>query len=180
MIAFLTVVCGMLASMLAQDFLPAPAALGGAGLLLFPVFLFFGAVAFPYPVVLVLAFAAGLSWDLYTLPPVDGAFEIRPGTSILIYGLLATVMHGFRPLFLRGRWPVHWILCGVFTSLAVLAEFLLVGYARQSFIPFTPAVWWRILGPGIAAAAAAPVVFLLLAPLLPRRGRHPARGGGEP
>jgi len=172
MIAFLVVAVLLLLTMLAQPFLPLMAAGGGVGVMVFPVVLFFGAVAFPYPLVLLLTLLAGLSWDLFTVQAVGGVFEIRPGTSILIYGLFATVMHGFRPLFLRGRWLVHWLLCGLFTSAAVLAEFILIGYHRQAFVPFTPDVWWRIAAPGVAAAALAPVVFLLLAPLVPRGARR--------
>lgn len=176
MIGFLVVAVLLLLSLVAQPFLPPLAVGDGAELMLFPVVLFFAAVAFPYPVVLLFSLAAGLSWDLFTAQAINGVFEIRPGTSILIYGLLATVMHGFRPLYLRGQWLIHWLLCGIFTSAAVLAEFVLLGYHRQSFVPFTSELWWRIAGPGLAAIILAPVVFFALAPLLPRRtGRRNPR-----
>ena len=170
MIAFPVLLALALAAMVLQIFLPPlGGAGGGAAAMVFPLFVFFGAVAFPYPAALLLAGATGLAWDLLTAQFVDGAFEIRPGTSMLIYGLLATVMHGFRPLYLRGRWFVHWLLCGVFTSAAILVEFLLLGYHRQSFAPFTHEVWVRILAPGVLTAALAPLVFFALAPLVPRR-----------
>jgi hypothetical protein len=179
MLAFVAVCALLLLSLVAQPFLPPLDAGSGATALLFPVVLFFGALAFPYPLVLLLTLASGLAWDLLTLPAVNGVFEIRPGTSILIYGLLATVMHGFRPLFLRGSWVIHWMLCGIFTSAAVLAGFLLLGYQRQAFVPFTTEVWWRVAAPGMAAVVLAPLVFFALAPLLPRRGRGREPGGED-
>src|SRR5258705_12261975 len=80
------------------------------------------------------------------------------GSSILLYGVLAGFMHGLRPLFVRGRWEVHCILSGVFTSLIVLAQYLMITFRRGSLV-FTPEIWWQIGGPGLFARAIAPPFF---------------------
>jgi hypothetical protein len=92
---------------------------------------------------------------------IGGKVEISTGSSILIYGVLAGVMHGLRPLFARGRWEVHCILSGVFTSLIVLAQYLMITFRRGSFI-FTREICWQIGGPGLVAMAIAPILFWFL------------------
>jgi len=72
--------------------------------------------------------------------------------------VLAGIMHGLRPLFARGHWEVHCILSGVFTSLIVLAQYLMITFRRGSLV-FTPEIWWQIAGPGLIAMAIAPVFF---------------------
>jgi hypothetical protein len=67
-------------------------------------------------------------------------------------------MHGLRPLFARGRWEVHCILSGVFTSLIVLAQYLMITFRRGSLV-FTREIWWQIGGPGLIAMAIAPILF---------------------
>jgi hypothetical protein len=70
-------------------------------------------------------------------------------------------MHGLRPLFARGRWEVHCILSGVFTSLIVLAQYLMITFRRGSIV-FTREIWWQIGGPGLIAMAIAPILFWAL------------------
>jgi hypothetical protein len=89
---------------------------------------------------------------------IGGKVEISAGSSILLYGVLAGIMHGLRPLFARGRWEVHCILSGVFTSLIVLAQYLMITFRRGSLV-FTPEIWWQIGGPGLVAMAIAPIFF---------------------
>src|SRR6476646_10999501 len=74
------------------------------------------------------------------------------------YWMLAGIMHGLRPLFARGRWEVHCILSGVFTSLIVLAQYLMITFRRGSLV-FTHEIWWQIGGPGLVAMAIAPIFF---------------------
>jgi hypothetical protein len=52
-------------------------------------------------------------------------------------------------------------LSGVFTSLIVLAQYLMITFRRGSFI-FTREIWWQIGGPGLVAMAMAPILFWLL------------------
>ena len=92
---------------------------------------------------------------------IGGKVEISAGSSILLYGVLAGLMHGLRPLFARGHWEVHCILSGVGTSLIVLTQYLMIAFRRGSPI-FTREVWWQIGGPGLIAMALAPIVFLFL------------------
>ena len=79
---------------------------------------------------------------------IGGKVEISAGSSILLYAVLAGIMHGLRPLFARGRWEVHCILSGIFTSLIVLAQYLMITFRRGSLV-FTREIWWQIGGPGI-------------------------------
>src|SRR5207249_6040448 len=99
--------------------------------------------------------------------------------------VLAGVMHGLRPLFARGRWEVHCILSGVFTSLIVLAQYLMITFRRGSLI-FTREIWWQIGGPGLVAMAMAPILFWFLQWIgriaaysyQPERGRQSVRSIG--
>jgi hypothetical protein len=83
------------------------------------------------------------------------------GWSILLYAVLAGIMHGLRPLFVRGRWEIHCLLTGVCTSVIVLAQYLMITFRRGSLL-FTPEVWWQIGGPGLIAMLMAPLVFWFL------------------
>ena len=51
-----------------------------------------------------------------TVQVIGPRVEIALGWSILLYAVLAAIMHGLRPLFIRGRWEVHCIMSGVCTS----------------------------------------------------------------
>ena len=57
--------------------------------------------------------------------------EISFGWSILLYAVLAAIMHGLRPLFVRGRWEVHCIMSGVCTSLILLAQYLMISLSAR-------------------------------------------------
>jgi hypothetical protein len=56
---------------------------------------------------------------------------------------------------------VHCILSGIFTSLIVLAQYLMITFRRGSFV-LTREIWWQIAGPGLIAMAVAPILFWLL------------------
>ena len=83
------------------------------------------------------------------------------GWSILLYAVLAAIMHGLRPLFIRGRWEVHCIMSGVCTSAILLSQYLMIAFRRGS-LGFTREAWWQIGGPGVIAMLMAPLVFWLL------------------
>src|SRR5207247_10250791 len=104
----------------------------------------------PSPLQLTLRRYAGILLHALTGQVICGKVEISTGSSILIYGVLAGVMHGLRPLFARGRWEVHCILSGVLTSLIVLAQYLMITFRRGSFI-FTREIWWQFGGPGFVS-----------------------------
>src|SRR5205823_6513695 len=120
-----------------------------------PVILFYGALALPFGWMLALVFCAGFMWDALTVQVLDSHVEIALGWSILLYALLGSIMHGFRPWFLKGRWEVHCLLSGLCTSAILLAEFLMLTFQRGGFV-FSKEIWWRILGPGVMAMLLAP------------------------
>lgn len=156
-----------LVAQLLQHALPAFDILHGARATLFPVLLAYGSLALPYPLVLLLAFCTGLLWDLLNLQVITStatllrtpSVEVVAGTSVVLFGLLSTLMHGLRPLFLRGRWEIHVLLSGLCTIAILLAEVLLLNVKRGGF-DFPPALWWRILAPGAIALVCAPFVYL--------------------
>src|SRR5437868_5535054 len=161
MIFFVLLLGLVLVAQIAELFIPALPWLYNAHVYIVPVIVFYGAMALPFPLMLALALYAGVLLDAVTVQVIGGKVEISTGSSILIYGVLAGVMHGLRPLFARGRWEVHCILSGVFTSLIVLAQYLMISFRRGSFI-FTREIWWQIGGPGLVAMAMAPILFWLL------------------
>src|SRR5213078_2010624 len=161
MIFFVLLLFLVLMAQVAEFFIPALPWLYNAHVFIVPVIVFYGAMALPFPLMLALALYAGVLLDAVTVQVIGGKVEISTGSSILIYGVLAGVMHGLRPLFARGRWEVHCILSGVFTSLIILAQYLMITFRRGSFI-FTREIWWQIGGPGLVSMAMAPILFWFL------------------
>ncbi len=178
MIFFFLLLFLVLLAQIAELFIPALPWLYNAHIYIVPVIVFYGAMALPFPLMLGLALFAGALLDALTVQVIGGKVEISAGSSILLYGVLAGIMHGLRPLFARGHWEVHSILSGVFTSLIVLAQYLMITFRRGSLV-FTREIWWQIGGPGIIAMLIAPIVFWLLEwigrmtayPYSPERGR---------
>jgi hypothetical protein len=178
MIFFFLLLFLVLVSQIAELFIPALPWLYNAHVYIVPVIVFYGAMALPFPLMLALAFYAGVLLDALTVQVIGDKVEVSAGSSILLYGVLAGVMHGLRPLFARGHWEVHCILSGIFTSLIVLAQYLMITFRRGSLV-FTREIWWQIGAPGIIAMLVAPIVFWLLQwlgrmtayPYGPERGR---------
>lgn len=177
-----------LLAQLLQHTLPSFEVLHGARLTVFPILLAYGSLALPYPLVLTLAFCAGLLWDLLNLQVITStatllktpSVEIAAGTSVVLYGMLCTLMHGLRPLFLRGRWEIHLFLSGLCTVAILLAEFFILNLKRGGF-EYSPLIWWRVLAPGAIALLLAPIVyfiFTLLAYLLGYSVRENPREAG--
>ena len=158
MIFFFLLLFLVLAAQIAELFIPALPWLYNAHVYIVPVIVFYGAMALPFPLMLALALYAGVLLDALTVQVIGGKVEISAGSSILLYGVLAGIMHGLRPLFARGHWEVHCILSGIFTSLIVLAQYLMITFRRGSVV-FTHEIWWQIGGPGIVAMLVAPIVF---------------------
>ena len=171
MIFFFLLVAGLFLSLVSQEFIPPLAWLYGARVLLMPIIMFYGALALPYSGMLALAFLGGLMWDAVTVPIVDSTVEISLGWSILLYATLGAIMSGFRPLFQRGRWEIHCLMSGFFTSVIVLSEYLMITIRRGGLI-FPNEVWWRVGGAGIIAALLSPVFFFTLNWLAPYVGHE--------
>ena len=159
MIFFLLLVVFVFVAQLVEAFLPPLDWMFNAHVYIVPVIVCYGAVALPFPLMLALAFVAGFLWDAMTVQILDAAHvEISFGWSILLYAVLAAIMHGLKPLFNRGRWEVHCVLSGVCTALILLTQYLMISFRRGSLI-FNREVWWQIGGPGLLALLMAPLIF---------------------
>jgi hypothetical protein len=158
MIFFFVLLVLVLLAQIVEYFIPPLAWMYNAHIYIVPVIVFYGAMALPFPLMLALAFFAGILLDALTVQVIGSRVEISLGWSILLYAVLAGIMHGLRPLFVRGRWEVHCILSGVCTSLIILAQYLMITFRRGTLF-FSPDVWWQIGGPGLIAMLMAPPVF---------------------
>lgn len=159
MIFFIVLVILVFLAQIVELFIPPLDWMFNAHVYIVPVIVFYGAMALPFPLMLALAFFAGFLWDALTVQVLDVAHvEISFGWSILLYAVLAAIMHGLKPLFNRGRWEVHCILSGICTSGILLTQYLMISFRRGSII-FDREVWWQIGGPGLLAMLMAPLVF---------------------
>jgi hypothetical protein len=161
MIFFILLLVSVLVAQIAELLIPALPWLYNAHVYIVPVIVFYGAMALPFPLMLALALYAGILLDALTVQVIGGKVEISAGSSILLYGVLSGIMHGLRPLFARGHWEVHCILSGIFTSLIILTQYLMITFRRGSLV-FNREIWWQIAGPGLIAIALAPILFWLL------------------
>jgi hypothetical protein len=161
MIFFVILLVLVFIAQIAEFFIPAMPFMFNAHVYIVPVIVFFGAMVLPFPLMLALAFYAGLLLDALTVQVIGPRVEISLGSSILIYAVLAGIMHGLRPLFVRGRWEIHCIVCGICTSAIVLSQYLMITFRRGSVF-FSPEVWWQIGGPGLIATLISPLVFWIL------------------
>lgn len=152
----------MLVSLAAQHFIGELPVIG-ARVFLMQIVMFYGALALPTWGMLALVFAGGLMWDLLHVQIIVDHPEIGIGWSIVLYAMLGSIMSGLRPLFLKGRWEIHAVLCGLCVSAIVLAEYLMLSIRRQPVVfHFDQQIWWRIGGAGLTALFIAPFLFLAL------------------
>src|SRR5256885_17256104 len=128
MIFFILLLILVFVAQIAEFFIPTLPWLYNAHIYIAPVIVFYGAVALPFPLMLALAFYAGILLDALTVQVLDGRVEISLGWSILLYAVLAGIMHGLRALFFRGRWEGHCVLSGICTSAVILARYLMVTF----------------------------------------------------
>jgi len=161
MIFFFILLVFVLIAQIAEFFIPTLPWLHNAHIYIAPVIVFYGAMALPFPLMLALALYAGILLDALTVQVIGVRVEISMGWSILLYAVLAGIMHGLRPLFIRGRWEVHCVLSGICTSAIILAQYLMITFRRGSII-FSREVWWQIGGPGLIAMVMAPIIFWVL------------------
>ena len=160
----------LLADLLAVIFQPYCLPLGkfsGAVVLLFPVMLAYGALALPLAGALALAFCNGLLWDALTVQFLTPGMYLRDapveefplGWSIILFGVLTMLVHGLRPLFLRGRWDLHCVASGFCTVVILISQYALITFKRGGLI-FPHDIWARLLLPGFfAMLLAVPVYF---------------------
>src|SRR5213083_777285 len=161
MIFFFILLVLVVVAQIAEFFIPPLDWMYHAHIYIAPVLVFYGAMALPFPLMLALALFAGVLLDALTVQVIGSKVEISLGWSILLYAVLAGIMHGLRPMFIRGRWEVHCVLSGIGTSLIILTQYLMITFRRGSLV-FTPAIWWQIAAPGLIAMAIAPILFWFL------------------
>ena len=116
MIFFFISLVRVVVAQIAEFFIPPLDWMHHARIYIAPVLVFYGAMALPFPLMLAMAFFAGVLLDALTVQVIGTKVEISLGWSILLYGVLAGIMHGLRPLFIRGRWEVHCVLTGLCTA----------------------------------------------------------------
>ena len=161
MIFFLALLVLTFLAQLLEFFIPPLDWMYNARIYVMPLIVFYGAVVLPFPLMLILAGFAGFLLDAVTVQALGPQVEISVGWSILLYAVLAAIMHGLRPLFIRGRWEVHCIMSGVCTSGILLSQYLMIAFRRGSLV-FTREAWWQIGGPGVMAMLMAPLAFWFL------------------
>ena len=161
MIFFAILVVLTFIAQIVEIFLPPLDWMYNAHIYVVPIIVFYGAMSLPFPAVMALAFFAGFMLDALTVQVLGGKVEISLGWSILLYAVLAAIMHGLRPLFIRGRWEVHCVMSGVCTSAILLSQYLMISFRRGSLF-FSREAWWQIAGPGVIAMLMAPLAFLIL------------------
>lgn len=148
-----------------QPYCPPMERYAGAVVLMFPVVLAYGALALPFAGALALAFCNGLLWDALTVQIINpdmylrGAAveELPMGWSIVLFGVLAALVHGLRPLFLRGRWDLHCVASGFCTVVILVMQYGLITFKRGWVTP-PHDLWVRLLLPGFFAMLLSPVV----------------------
>src|SRR3979411_1317534 len=161
MIFFFILLLLVVVAQITEFFIPPLDWMYHAHIYIAPVLVFYGAMALPFPLMLALALFAGILLDALTVQVIGSKVEISLGWSILLYAVLAGIMHGLRPLFIRGRWEVHCVLSGICTSAIILAQYLMITFRRGSII-FSREVWWQIGGPGLIAMLISPLAFWIL------------------
>lgn len=162
MIFFLLLLVMMFAALVLQHFVPALPFVG-ARVLIMQMIMLYGAISLPLPGMIVLTFLGGLMWDCLNLLFVGETAQVAMGWSIALYMALGTIMAGFRPLFIRGRWEVHCLLTGLLLAAIPLAEFVMQTVRTE------PVTWvwnrsiaWRIGGAGLIGTLLSPLLFFVL------------------
>lgn len=171
----------LLLTFMVQEFIPGLEIAQFATLFLPAVFFFCASVASPFAMMLVLAFITGFLWDARHLQgitesvggmadvfgtgsDVELGYSAHPlpfGLSILLFGMLGTLMQGIRPLFKRGRLELPVLMVGVATFTWLLSQYLIMTFLRGS-LQFPGGVWSKMITDTLLAMLASPLIFLLL------------------
>ncbi|MDB6006115.1 MAG: hypothetical protein JWR15_3102 [Prosthecobacter sp.] len=171
----------LLFTFMVQEFIPGLEIAQFATLFLPAVFFFSASVASPFSMMLVLAFITGFIWDARHLPGVmeslsgaddvfgtgadvelgAGSHPLPFGLSIVLFGMLGTLMQGIRPLFKRGRLELPVLMVGLATFVWLISQYLIITFLRGS-LQFPVGVWSKVITDSLLAMLAAPLIFLLL------------------
>src|SRR5207245_8899963 len=107
MIFFCVLIVLVFVAQIAEFFIPPLDWMSNAHVYITPVLVFYGAMALPLPLLLVLVFWAGFLIDALTAQVIGGRVEISFASSVLLYAVLAAARLAWRPLFAVGWWEVH-------------------------------------------------------------------------
>lgn len=171
----------LLLTFMVQEFIPGLEIAQFATLFLPAVFFFSASVAAPFSMMLLLAFITGFVWDARHLPGVleslsgaedvfgtgadvelgAGSHPLPFGLSIILFGMLGTLLQGIRPLFKRGRLELPVLMVGLAVFVWLLAQYLIITFLRGS-LQFPAGVWSKMITDSLLAMLAAPLIFLLL------------------
>lgn len=171
----------LLITFMVQEFIPGLEIAQFATLFLPAVFFFSASVASPFSMMLLLAFITGFIWDARHLPGVleslsgaedvfgtgadvelgAGSHPLPFGLSIVLFGMLGTLMQGIRPLFKRGRLELPVLMVGLATFMWLISQYLIITFLRGS-LQFPAGVWSKMITDSLLAMLAAPLIFLLL------------------
>jgi hypothetical protein len=171
----------LLLTFMVQEFIPGLEIAQFATLFLPAVFFFSASVAAPFSMMLLLAFITGFLWDARHLPGVmeslsgardvfgtgadvelgAGSHPLPFGLSIVLFGMLGTLLQGIRPLFKRGRLELPVLMVGLAIFAWLLAQYLIITFLRGS-LQFPAGVWSKMITDSLLAMLAAPLIFLLL------------------
>ena len=165
MIRAIILFAAIYAALIAQEFIPPVAFLGGAHLILVPVLFCYGALWLSFPAMLGFAVFTGLLSDLAFLHVIGDRIEIGLGWSILFYVLAGTALQPLRPVFLEGRWEIHCLASGAVTLVLLLSQYTMVCLRRGSFL-FDGTIFWHLAGPAVFALLVAPFAYFFFS-LLP-------------
>ncbi|WP_395743390.1 hypothetical protein [Prosthecobacter sp.] len=171
----------LLLTFMVQEFIPGLEIAQFATLFLPAVFFFSASVAAPFSMMLLLAFITGFLWDARHLQGVvesfpggedvfgtgadvelgAGSHPLPFGLSIVLFGMLGTLLQGIRPLFKRGRLELPVLMVGIAVFVWLLSQFLIITFLRGS-LQFPVGVWSKMITDSLLAMLAAPLIFLLL------------------
>jgi hypothetical protein len=180
------VFCLMLLAFVVEEFLPAVEVAHNARLFITPVFFFCAAVAVPFPVMLLLAFMSGFMWDARYLEiasmdagteklaqitglsgfasynaGMSGGVDLGFGHSIILFGVLGSLMQGIRPLFRKGRWELPVFMVGFVTVIWLLVQYVLLTFLRGDMF-FPNEMWVKLVSVTLMAMLASPLIYLVL------------------
>src|SRR2546425_10587126 len=141
MIFFGVLILLVFVAQIAEFFIPPLDWMSNAHVYITPVLVFYGAMALPLPLMLVLVFWAGFLLDALTAQIIGGRVEISFGSSILLYAVLAGIIHGLRALFARGRWGGPFIIGGICTSALLLGQYLMLSFRPGSLFFSREGLW---------------------------------------
>jgi hypothetical protein len=182
MIFFLLLLLLMFAALVVQHFIGVIPYFG-CRVLLMQMIMLYASVALPLPGMVLTTFIGGLMWDALNVQMIGENYQVSMGWSSAVYMALGTIMAGFRPLYVRGRWEIHCLLVGLLVAAMPLAEFIMLTVRTEPVKwVWDQSVWWRIGGAGIIATLLSPLLLFVLNYLAVLTGYDPQpdRGVKQP